>query len=344
MQPLTFYCGINEKRWNHHEVAPGGYACISPVYGASEKTRRVNSVRVPKDCKVVQDSGAFSDGPAYRLTFEAALQRQIRHAERYGYAAQITHRASYDLLIDEVWTDGNRNKRRWSETAAIEAVDTTVAAGRYIVGHRNDLGLILSAQGVTAQQYLECVKRVVPMLDNSRDMLGLGGWCIIGKLPAVMLPVFKETVRIVIPWIASQGVQRVHIWGVLYAPALAYLLWYCDQHNIAVSTDSSGPSTRPAFGSWGYADWTDLNYMDKWKDFPNRLESGNQWDMIAELSDALQGKPGVGQPKPPPVYVRGLERARHVEATRQWLSSFRSGPHYQELSNPKQVQLALWAA
>lgn len=307
MTPLTFYCGLNEKRWNRHPVAPGEYSCVAPVYGSSARTRRVNSVTVPAGSAVIQDSGAFSDNLGDRLTFAAALERQKRHADKYGYAQQITHRASYDLLIDEVWTDGNRTKRRWTVEQAESAVEETVRAAEFLADHREGLRLVQSAQGVDAAQYLECVKRVIPTMDIQRDVLGLGGWCIIGKLPKVMQPVFKETVKAIIPYAASQGVKQVHIWGVLYAPALAALLHACDQYEIAVSTDSSGASTRPAFGSWGYADWTDVSY------------------------------------KRPPVETRGLERARHVEAVRNWLTNFRTSTYYCELSHPvKPIQMALF--
>ena len=301
MTPITFYCGLNEKRWNHHPVAPGAYSCVAPVYGSSARTRRINSVSVPVSSAVIQDSGAFSDNLGDRLTFTAALERQKRHADKYGYTGQITHRASYDLLIDEVWTDGNRTKRRWTVDQAVSAVNETIRAAEYAVNHREGLGLVLSAQGVDTTQYLECVKNIVPLLDLKRDILGLGGWCIIGKLPRVMMPVFEETVKVVIPFIAKAGVKRVHIWGVLHAPALAALLHACDQYEISVSTDSSGPSTRPSFGTWGYADWTDKAY------------------------------------RRPPVETRGLERARHVEAVRNWLATFRDSTHYRKLSQPIRV-------
>lgn len=304
MQTVTFYCGINEKRWNHHPVAPGPFACVSPVYGAKESTRRNNSVSVPSGVHVIQDSGAFSDGPRSRLTFDAALNRQIYHAERYGYANQISHRASYDLLIDEKWQDGQRSKKRWSEAEAEAAIAETVSAAQYLVDHRNGLGLILSAQGVSAKQYLRCAEQVIPMLYN-QDILGLGGWCITGKIPKTMMPVFVETMKLVIPFAARHGVKRVHLWGVLHAPALAQALYLCDCHDIALSTDSSGPTTRPAFGSWGYADWTDLTY------------------------------------RRPPVETRGLERARHVQATREWIEHFRESIHYQKLITPT-GQLSLW--
>src|SRR5689334_12406970 len=95
---VTLYCGIGEDSWNRHYVAHGGYACISPVKGKTEATLSEN--RVPKvwgDCKVIQDSGAFQDtARRKRLSFAEALERQIRHAEKYRYADNIEFRVNYD--------------------------------------------------------------------------------------------------------------------------------------------------------------------------------------------------------------------------------------------------------
>lgn len=52
---------------------------------------------------------------------------------------------------------------------------------------------------------------------------------------------FWVTCRRVLPLIADAGIRRVHIFGVMYRPALGGLLWLADRHGLAVSTDSSGP-------------------------------------------------------------------------------------------------------
>lgn len=296
---IKFYCCIGETQWNHHPVAPGRYAVIAPVRGS--KKRVENRVRVPSDCEIIQDSGAFSDNTSNRLTFEEALQRQIIHAAKWGYTNQITHRASYDVLIDEVWTDGNRYKRRWSEFDAWAAADTTVNAAAYLHQNRNGLSLVQSAQGVTPEQYLICTKRLMPYMQTG-DIFGLGGWCITGKLPAVMTPVFRDTMRLVIPFVAAQGIERVHIWGVMYAKVLGELLHLCDQHGLELSTDSAGPSARPCRGQWGYAEWRIKNYQ-----------------------------------RPEPA-IRGLERARHVGLCSTWLADFRSTKHYKPAPVVKAVK------
>lgn len=277
----------------------------------------VNRVSVPLETQVLQDSGAFSDGPRLRLSFEEALERQLQHAESFGYldtdrkvvgyARQITHRASYDLLIDEKWEGGVRHKARWTEGDAEDAVRNTVEAARYLSQNRRGLHAVLSAQGVSPKQYLRCAEQIVPLLEPG-DFFGLGGWCITGKFPAQMLPVFRETMHLVIPFLGREGVQHVHIWGVIFAKALGELLYLCDEYGIHLSTDSVGPSVRPCLGKWGYAEWHDKAYRNA------------------------------------PTESRGLERARHVQITRDWLDSFRGTKHYRPtpkwiLEQPQQLSL-----
>lgn len=292
IEAIRFYCGTNEQYWNKHPTAPGPYACISPVYGRSARTKARTRVTVPHDTQIIQDSGAFSDGPGQRLSFAEALDRQQAHAERYGYAQQIEARASYDLLIDEKWHGGTRRKARWSASEADTAVSDTVRAAAYLDQHRAPgLPLILSAQGVNAQQYLHCTQRIITHMQQG-DILGLGGWCITGLMPAQIMPAFHETMQLLIPFIAREQIGRVHLWGVCYAKALGELLALCDEYGVQLSTDSAGPNIRPNFGRWGYAEWHNPRYQRK------------------------------------SVNVRGLERAEHVALTRAWLANFRTTPNY----------------
>ena len=101
-EAIRLYCGSCEDDWNGLPVEVGPFACVSPVYGKTLATKSPNYVRLsPKTIAVIQDSGAFCEGVGQRLSFEAALRRQIEHAERFGYADRVTHRASYDQLIDD---------------------------------------------------------------------------------------------------------------------------------------------------------------------------------------------------------------------------------------------------
>jgi hypothetical protein len=195
---------------------------------------------------VLLDSGAFTDSPAGRLTPDGALARQLAWeraaGERLEREWQAETLVSYDLLIDEVWTNGLRHKRRWSVREADGAVRETVAGAAYLASQRAALAprrLMLSCQGVDAIQYAECAAAVLRYA-VAGDVIGLGGWCILGRWQS-WLPEFWATCYSVLPLIAHAGVDRVHILGVLWQPALGGLLWLADQHGISVSTDSSAP-------------------------------------------------------------------------------------------------------
>lgn len=268
--------------------------CISPMKGRSPRTYTENRVWVhPETIDVIQDSAAFQDtGNDQRLDFGAALARQQYHAEKYKYADKRSYIATYDWLIDEMYLDGARVKKRWSENAAATAVSETINAAHYYNRNRVGVPLVISAQGVTPSQYFKCVKRLMPAF-RSGDMLGLGGWCVIGLYPSQLMPSFRETVKQVIPFAAKEGIKRVHIWGVMFAPALGYLLAYADMCGVQVSTDSSGMQTKPAiYGEYGYAEWRVQGYIKK----PSR--------------------------------ERGAERVRHVQDSLAWLDSFRSTQWY----------------
>lgn len=312
-ESIRFYCGVNETTWNHHPVQPGPYTCIAPVYGKSLRTKMVNRVRIPKTTRVLQDSGAFSDGPGQRLSIEAALDRQIAHAETYGYAAQVTHRASYDLLIDERWFEGLRHKERWTEEDAWPAVEETVRAAAYLTHHRQGVGAILSVQGVTPKQYLACAQQVVPLLAPG-DILGLGGWCILGKRRS-LLSVFEDTMTILVPFLAREGVPWVHLWGVCWTPALEIIRWLTAPYGIKVSVDSAHPSLHPVQGEWGYGPWRRKDYQ---RPQVHDTCRSHQFDQCQRC--------------------RGLERIRHVEATNTWLEHFPVVyPTY--LKKPRQLSL-----
>src|SRR5262249_1130303 len=149
--------------------------------------------RAASDLCGLLDSGAFTDPPHKRLTFEAALDRQLAWE---GWAARIWQSepwqahalVSYDLLIDEKWIAHERHKRRWSVHEGERAVQETIAAARYLAGQRSATAgrtLVLSCQGVDAYQYQECVMEILKIA-RPQDWIGLGGWCIIGMKQAWM--------------------------------------------------------------------------------------------------------------------------------------------------------------
>lgn len=273
----------------------------------------MNSVAVPSSTQVILDSGAFSDTTSTRLTFEQALFRQVTHAYRFGYVRQVSHIASYDRLIDEKRLIGQPTTH-WTDADAERAMAETIEASVYVTNLRNTVsgiflhpvGMILTAQGIDAEQYLRCAAAIAPML-SKRDIFGLGGLAATGLFPGVMLPPFREIVRKVVPYLGSCGIKRIHIWGVCLAAALAELLALCKRYGIVLSTDSSGPQRRPILGQWGYASWYDPTYR-----MPPLLASCKTRDAFGNR--APNCTPGT--------HCRGQERERHVRLTREWLAQF----------------------
>lgn len=189
------------------------------------------------------DSGAFNDPPEKRLSPEGALGRQLRWEEKAAakWGTPYRHSAvvSYDLLIDEKWAGGKKYKERWSVAEADAAVRVTVDAAAYLSSRRRELAprkLVLAVQGVDASQYAECAAGVLAHC-RPGDVLGLGGWCILG-LQKSWLPVFWAAARRVLPMARDAGLDAVHVFGVMWEPPLGGLLWLADQHGLAVSTDS----------------------------------------------------------------------------------------------------------
>lgn len=197
------------------------------------------------------DSGAFTHSWANRLSFEQALDNQLawerKFSRRQGFDWQAYALASYDLLIDETWVNSVKIKRRWSIDEAAEAVNITVGAARYLNSQKQYLGeryLVLGAQGVNHQQYYRCVSEILELGHLERCWIGFGGWCVLG-LPQFRcwLNEFYLTLNACVPLIASAGVKHIHLYGVLWEPALAPFTWMAHHYGLTCSTDSKQPIT-----------------------------------------------------------------------------------------------------
>lgn len=296
-----------------------------------------NGVFVPSTVKeVMSDSSAYSDTGFHRLTHSDALN----HAEEFDYLDRVYRLVGYDWLIDEELNEeGERVQSRMSPDAAKFAVAQTIKAAEYLASQReyiyqrvgHPVSLVFSAQGSDAQQYLECAKAILPYVQEN-DVFGLGGWCILGRQRS-LLPTFYETIQTLLPLIKKRHIKQAHIFGVCFAEALGPLLFQCDhtqqangswqldeKHRIQLSTDSVGPTTRvtltltdkPGFSSWGYASW--------YETCP-----------VPHVLDSCKVKDADGRKTPtcsPDTYCRGLQRAKHVQATIDWLAHFRQRePH-----------------
>jgi len=339
---IEFYCGLNETTWNHHAMETGPYVCIAPVTTTTVKDKKTGSkkkvlcntnlyVDPAKIKHILLDSGAFSDGIELddegnisvnkRLTFNAALQRQFNHALKYQYTDQVESIVSYDLLIDETWQDGERSKKRWSVESAEYAVQETINAAQYLASKRDRIDgffghhvkLCLSAQGISAEQYKRCAEAIVKLMKPD-DIFGLGGWCITGLMREKMLPAAALMLPPTFEVLGQAGVKRVHVFGVIIPKMLGFLLYLCDQYDIKLSTDSSGPCSEPArHGKWGYGSWTNPNYK------------------VAPILESCMAKDEHNKKAPtclPDTICRGSDRNRHVALTRDYLANFRERePH-----------------
>lgn len=235
-----------------------GSVQLCPVRSRTNKDGTRKIVAKPPDCrnlnfsecKNLYDSGAFPEVLAdARVTPQVSLARQL---STLALLPQFKENllVSYDRLIDEKHVNGQRLKQRWTVTEGELAVKQTVEAAAFLHSQRSQLKnftLVQSCQGVDALQYLKCVEQVLPYC-QADDVLGLGGWCILGRQPSY-LSTFWETINLVVRAIACSGITKIHIFGCTWykpkkhypIPPLPPLLWLCDRYGISLSTDGRSP-------------------------------------------------------------------------------------------------------
>jgi hypothetical protein len=220
-----------------------GDRCWTLAYKHSFKSRTFSS---PDELFIIGDSGAFSHSPVKRWSFEQHLANVGLWEQAFAKAMDwkewnFSVVASYDLLIDEVWFDGFRQKQRWSAAEADRAVQETAAAAQYLNLYRDQLQpriLLLGVQGVNAEQYKRCLEKVLEVAKPG-DWIGFGGWCILGNLQFKhYLFEFFKTLNECVELVARAKINHIHLFGVRYEPAVAAMQWMCDRYGISCSTDS----------------------------------------------------------------------------------------------------------
>lgn len=244
---VTLYVGGHAWTIAGERYDLGGQRCFTAVHRPPPYTATAG-------LRFILDSGAYSESPDTQPSLAGALERQLAWeaaaAAVWDTPVMAQALVSRDTLIDELWVDGVRHKRRWSVHDAERAVRETVDAAAYLASRRHALAprhLVLSCQGVDAGQYRECVAAVCRHA-RLGDWIGLGGWCWVGR-HQTWLPEFQRTVASSLPLIAAAGVRHVHLFGVLWEPAVASLLWQADQHGISVSVDSTAPMLAATRGN-----------------------------------------------------------------------------------------------
>jgi hypothetical protein len=288
---MIFYPSKNNDKLNRKPFAPeliSGLAMVNPHY-------RVN---LAPETRYIVDSGAFQERDMLaRLQPWQALDRQLRletQIEYSGHDGRAEAIVTYDMLtgVDEAIVDGKRKKARGSESSAQRAVAETIRSARYYHSQRERVrgGIAYAAQGATPQQYLACVEALLPLVRPDRDWLAFGGFCIIGRMPRRMMPIFEQTLDLVMPWLNTAGVRRAHILGVCYPPAIELAVQYECAYKMVLSTDSSGVEQAAVFGrAYGDGDGRQRKRYTKQEKFvayhPAHLAIENIRDYSAWLAE-----------------------------------------------------------
>ncbi len=240
---MRFYVSKCHDKLNGAEYSPETitpYLCLNPYYDATlKKHSRV---------KYILDSGAFQDVKTEsRLTPEGALQRQLDFEKAIGRKAEAI--VSYDRLVDEQIEDGVQYKERVSESLGKEYVEETIESAKYLCSQRSRLKgrkLVLSCQGATAPQYMDCLKAMLDIA-SPEDIIGFGGFCILSKSVKYETE-FYEVVNKGFPMIHENGNERVHIFGMGVFRVLVQAELYARLHGIECSYDTSSPELNSVFG------------------------------------------------------------------------------------------------
>jgi hypothetical protein len=242
---MQYFVSKNHDRLNKRTFAPERVAnriCLNPSYPVTLGGRS-------SSLSIMLDSGAFQDIRTQdRLTFEGALQRQLDFERDQDFFANYL--VSYDRIVDESPTvQGQRKKRRVVGQTADRYVQETVDAAKYLADQRDNLSprrLILSNQGVSPDQYIDCVKEVLKFAEPS-DVIGFGGFCIIGQIPKYTADYF-EVLKRALPLLRRRRIRRIHIFGVGVFKVLIKTHVICSRVGITPSYDTSSLELNAVFG------------------------------------------------------------------------------------------------
>lgn len=239
---VLFFPSKNHDRLNGAPFNPElltGRACLNPYYKATVKGEEI---------VVILDSGAFQDVKGKRLSFEGALERQLEFEKAQSFMSSLL--VSYDRLVDEqINNEGKQIKSRVDWKTGEKFVEETINASKYISDRREELAprkLVLSNQGTTTQQYLDCLKEILTFAEP-QDIIGLGGFCIIGQKPS-LVPQYFKIVKRAIPLIRDKGIKQVHVFGVGTIPILEKTALITGKYGMTLSYDTSAYELNGVLG------------------------------------------------------------------------------------------------
>lgn len=284
------------------------------------------SVSVAPGIRVRCDSGAFKKEdmvnrlrPAQALRRQLVFEASVTGGGRPRFPDGFDYIVTYDMLVgvDEAIVDGERVKRRGSEESAELAVASTVAAARLYHRARRFIrgGIAYACQGVTPRQYLRCVRAVLPLIRPGRDILALGGFCIIGMQPQLK-PLFAEVCHEVAPLLRDHGVHEVHVLGVFVHDALCMAIQEFCRVGVEVVTDTSSVEVNSTMGKV----WSEENML-RWK-------GASPWEHVYGPEDKM-------------VHYHPADLAmENIRRASTWLS--RQGPNSTQTRSVSRYQPTLW--
>lgn len=265
---MDFYPSKTNDRLNRRPFHPElvGRVMVNPRYPVRELSRVAPwycwRCHTPHTFPRVRcDSGAFQDIGKRRLEPRQALEAQLRFEEQLRWWTG-DHSFHFETIfiyddpagVDEAIIDGVKIKVRGDEKSAVPAVANTLAAARYYATQRKHIqgGIGWVGQGIDADQYLACVRAQLPYFKRG-DVLGLGGFCIWGRMPKQMRETAHETIGRVVNAARFRGVRDFHLLGVMYAPGISWAARLARQRRVRFSTDGSAPEQAACIGGRGYA-------------------------------------------------------------------------------------------
>jgi len=245
---MKFYVSKTGNKLNGLPYCPEHIAeciCVNPLY----PVKFVDDHVFHFNNKVIIDSGAFQDvKDSQRLSFMEALQRQFDFQKNCNISADAI--VSYDRLVDEQIHEGKQFKKRVSEEVGKRYVEETIQAAEflseYIKKHSINKDLILSCQGTTLEQYQYCIERVSNMA-RKRDIIGLGGFCIISRSKEYEEQFYK-VIEWAFPYLHSKGLTKVHIFGVGIFKILIRAEILAIKYGINLSYDTSSAEISGVMG------------------------------------------------------------------------------------------------
>jgi len=264
---MDFYPAKNNDRLNRQPFHPEliGRVMVNPRYPVKELGRVqpwwcVRCRAFHTFPRVRCDSGAFQDVGKARLFPWQALDMQLRFEEQLRWHLG-DHSFHFETIfiyddpagVDEAVVDGVKIKVRGDEESAAPAVVATLEAARYYASQRKHIQARIGwvGQGINAAQYMDCLMAQRSFFRQG-DIIGLGGFCIWGRMPSRMRETAERTIARVVNWGRLRGIREYHMLGVMYAPAVQWAARLARARRVRFSTDGSGPEQAACVGGRGY--------------------------------------------------------------------------------------------